>query len=101
MHGLVGCWAYLDRVGRVHERVRFYVVKFTSAAYELEAPEASDWGELPTGTLVLDAQHTNLLMKGSLVYGENPESIRVPVEQVLHAWLHVFSDMAPYQLPNA
>ena len=97
MHGLVGCWAYLDRVGRVHERVRFYVVKFTSAAYELEAPEASDWGELPTGTLVLDAQHTNLLMKGSLVYGENPESIRVPAEQVLH----VFSDMAPYQLPNA
>ena len=39
---------------------------------------------------------TNLLIKGKLTYGENPESVRVPAEQVLH----VFYDMAPYQLPK-
>ena len=75
---------------------RFYVVKFTSTAYELEAPEASDWGELPAGTLVLNAMHTNLLIPGKLVYGPNPESVTVPAEQVLH----VFYEMAPYQLPK-
>ena len=34
---------------------RLYLVKFTSTAYELEAPLASDWGELPAGTLVTRA----------------------------------------------
>ena len=56
----------------------------------------TDWGQLPKGTLVLDALHTNLLMKGKLVYGDNPEEVTVPAEQVLH----VFDEMEAYQLPK-
>uniref|UniRef100_A0A7S0LDL5 Uncharacterized protein n=1 Tax=Coccolithus braarudii TaxID=221442 RepID=A0A7S0LDL5_9EUKA len=63
---------------------------------ELEAPQESDWGKLPKGTLVLDALHTNFLIKGKLVYGDNPETVEVPAEQVLH----VFYEMAPYALPK-
>ena len=76
--------------------LRLYVVEFTSVAYELEKARQTDWGKLPVGTLVLDAQHTNLLIPGKLVYGDNPAKLIVPAEQVLH----VFYKMAPYQLPK-
>ena len=38
----------------------------------LEEEVESAWGTLPVGTLVLDAQHTNLLMQSKRVYGDNP-----------------------------
>ena len=48
------------------------------------------------GTLVIDAQHTNLLMKAKRVYGDNPHCFVCPAEQVLHASF----EMAPFELPN-
>ena len=67
-----------------------------SDALEEEVECESAWGTLPIGTLVLDAQHTNLLMKSKRVYGDNPHSFVCPAEQILHASF----DMAPYQLPK-
>ena len=77
----------------------FYVVKFTSAAYvyELENELDSDWGMLPAGTLVLDAQHTNLLVRARRWFGPNPHTVTVPAEQLLHAMF----DMAPAPLTPA
>ena len=74
----------------------FYDVKFTSMAYKLEDELDSDWGLLPAGTLVLDAQHTDLLVASRRWYGPNPHSVTVPAEQVLHASF----EMVPAVLPS-
>ena len=61
----------------------------------LEEEVESAWGTLPVGTLVLDAQHTNLLMKSKRVYGDNPQSFVFPAEQILHASFDMWAISAP------
>ena len=67
----------------------YYVVEFTSGAYELEEEYVSpDYGVLKAGARVLDARYLDLVYgpdKTPRWYTPNPAKCVVPFELVLHA----------------
>ncbi len=101
MHGAIDAGGDPDAAGS-DDVGRYYIVEFTSAAYELRKRlRESDWGALPRGTRVVDARHTNLVPRGPgrqagpRLYTTNPHALTLPVEQVVHRGFA----MEPARLP--